>query len=61
MAHAKGKLEHLQCSSISDGDTWLHHAVIISLAEENTCLHGTAEPWMGKISMAKQNSISYQY
>lgn len=46
--------------SIIDGDRLLRRAVIVSLADENTRSHGTAEPWMGKMSMAMRKSVGYR-
>ena len=59
-------------ASISSGLMQLHWAVIVSFAEEKTLSHGTAEPWIGKISIARAkivgkhdwfscNKIWYQY
>ena len=39
-------------ASISFGDMQLLQANIVSLLEEKTHLHGTAEAWIGRISIA---------
>ena len=38
----------------------LRRAAIVSLADEKTRSHGTAEPWMGRISMANANIVGYR-
>ena len=37
---------------INSGLIWLLQAVIVSFADEKTRSHGTAEPWIGRISIA---------
>ena len=47
-------------ASISSGKIQLQWTDMVSLAEEKTLLQGTAEPWMGIISIARAKMVEYQ-
>lgn len=47
-------------ASISSGAMQLLRNVIVSLLDENTRSQGTADPWIGNMSMARAKSVGYR-
>lgn len=47
-------------ASINSGAVLLRLAVSVSALEENTRSHGTAEPWIGRMSTASAKMVGYR-
>ena len=44
-------------ASIKSGPMWFLCIVMVSLADEKTLSHGTAEPWIGRMSIARWKRV----
>ena len=57
----KPRIFNICKASISSGEIWLQQANMVSLVEEKTLSQGTAEPWMGRISIARACILQFLY